>query len=47
MKKKPEKPTDQQLDFDSVSEITDLSEDGILVTSMNKLSEEERARMTR
>jgi len=28
----------QKLDYDSISEVTDLDEDGILTTSMEKLS---------
>lgn len=46
-RKNKDKPADQILDYDSVSDITDLSDEGILVTSMHKLSEEEKARLTR
>ncbi len=46
-KVKPQKPPGQRLDYDSVSDITDLSEEGILVTSMSKLPEEERKRLNR
>jgi len=35
------------LDHDSISEVTDLSEEGILTTSMQKLSEFERKRLKR
>lgn len=35
---KKDKPRDQQLDYDSISEITDLSEEGILTRSMADLS---------
>ena len=41
------KPRDQQLDHDSISEITDLSEEGILTRSMNKLPPKERTRIQR
>jgi hypothetical protein len=42
-----DKPRDQQLDHDSISEITDLSEEGILTRSMNKLPPKERTRIQR
>lgn len=39
---KKDRPKDQILEHDSLSEITDLSEEGILTTSMQKLSIPER-----
>ena len=41
------KAKDQQLEFDSISEVTDLSEEGILTTSVKKLSVPERQRLRR
>jgi hypothetical protein len=46
-KVKRTKAPDQILEYDSVSDITDLSDEGILVTSMHKLSEEEKQRLNR
>ena len=39
------KAADKKIEYDSISEITDLSEEGILTTSMNKLSAQERKRI--
>ena len=36
--KRKDKPKDQILEHDSISDVTDLSEEGILTTSMKKLS---------
>ena len=36
---------DEQLDNDSISEITDIEEDGILVTSMHKLDPDDQKRL--
>jgi len=36
------KHPDETLEFDSVSEITDLSNEGILASSMHKLDKEEQ-----
>lgn len=41
------KHPDQILEFDSVSEITDLSDEGILATSMHKLEKEDQQRLNR
>lgn len=41
------KPRDEILDGDSVSEITDLSKEDILTSSMHKLSVKERAKLIR
>jgi hypothetical protein len=41
------KPRDQRLDGDSVSDITDLSKDGILVSSMHKLSAKEQKKLNK
>ena len=39
------KAPDKKIEYDSISEITDLSEEGILTTTMNKLSAQERKRI--
>ena len=39
------RPKEYVLDYDSVSDITDLSERGILTTSMDQLSPNERKRL--
>ena len=39
------RPKEYVLDYDSVSDITDLSEKGILTTSMDQLSPKERKRL--
>ena len=44
---KKERPRDQQLDYDSIDSVTDLSEEGILTTSMDKLSVPEKQRLKR
>ena len=44
---KKERPRDQQLDYDSIDSVTDLSEEGILTTSMHKLSVPEKQRLKR
>lgn len=41
------KPRDQRLEGDSVSDITDLSKDGILVSSMHKFSAKERKKLSK
>ena len=45
--KRKDKPKDQILDHDSISDVTDLSEEGILTTSMQKLSIQEQQRLNR
>ena len=39
------KPKEKRIDYDSMSEITDLSDQGILVTSMQKLSKDEQKKL--
>ena len=43
--RKKGRPKEYVLDYDSVSDITDLSEKGILTTSMDQLSPDERKRL--
>lgn len=46
-KRRRMKPRSQGLTRDSISEITDLDKEGILNTSMHRLSKKERARLKR
>lgn len=43
----PQKRKETFLDYDSISEVTDLDEEGILTSSMAKLSVPERKRLKR
>lgn len=43
--RKKGRPKQYDLEYDSISDITDLSEKGILTTSMEKLSADERKRL--
>jgi hypothetical protein len=41
------KPRGEELDYDSINELTDLEEEGILATSLELLPKNERKRLTR
>ena len=45
--KKRKKADGEYLDYDSISELTDLSDEGILATSMHKLEKEDQQRLSR